>query len=300
MWGSLFGRSAGSLKSDACGTEIFDGRIEYAEIGPLKLCKINSSPHRVTRTATAAQSDTRAYKVVTQFQGSSTFEQEGRRVLISPDEWTIYDSGKPYRVCSAVDVEQYVVTLPREAFAGPRFMMDGLVAQGFSARTGVGRLACSMVRAAFEEIYVSQLQSTEDLADTITKLFQQALYERLGPRTDISRSDILRDRMRTYICDNLRDPDLSISRLAQVMNQTKRNLHRVFSTEGQTISDFIWRMRLDWSSRALVNPTLEHRSITDIAFGCGFSSSAHFSRSFKEQFGMSPRDYRVSARNIAA
>ncbi|HJP67724.1 MAG TPA: helix-turn-helix domain-containing protein, partial [Sphingomicrobium sp.] len=36
-------------------------------------------------------------------------------------------------------------------------------------------------------------------------------------------------------------------------------------------------------------------SISEIAYGVGFSSPAHFSARFRERFGMTPREYRASA-----
>jgi AraC-like DNA-binding protein len=33
-----------------------------------------------------------------------------------------------------------------------------------------------------------------------------------------------------------------------------------------------------------------------LAYGCGFSSQAHFARRFKDRHGMSPRDYRRAHR----
>jgi AraC-like DNA-binding protein len=35
-----------------------------------------------------------------------------------------------------------------------------------------------------------------------------------------------------------------------------------------------------------------HRHITEIAFGWGFNELTHFSRAFKERYGVSPRDWR--------
>ncbi len=51
-------------------------------------------------------------------------------------------------------------------------------------------------------------------------------------------------------------------------------------------------MRLEQVKRDLANPTLSNFPITHIVHNCGFSSSAHFSRSFKETFGVCPSDYR--------
>ena len=50
-----------------------------------------------------------------------------------------------------------------------------------------------------------------------------------------------------------------------------------------------------WSASGRISPIPRStdRSITEIAFGRGFSSSTHFSRSFRENCGVSPRVYRL-------
>ena len=59
---------------------------------------------------------------------------------------------------------------------------------------------------------------------------------------------------------------------------------------GETINRFIQRIRLERAAAQLVfNPK---KSITEIAFDCGFSGSATFARAFKENFKMSAREYR--------
>jgi AraC-like DNA-binding protein len=43
---------------------------------------------------------------------------------------------------------------------------------------------------------------------------------------------------------------------------------------------------------AFVDPRQSHRSISDIAQGWGFTDMTHFGRCFKDEYGLSPRDYR--------
>jgi len=45
----------------------------------------------------------------------------------------------------------------------------------------------------------------------------------------------------------------------------------------------------------LASAAQRKRSITEIAFSWGFNSSPHFSRLFKERYGISPRRYRARA-----
>ncbi|MEM9217274.1 MAG: helix-turn-helix transcriptional regulator [Cyanobacteria bacterium P01_F01_bin.150] len=60
---------------------------------------------------------------------------------------------------------------------------------------------------------------------------------------------------------------------------------------GMTVFEWLRLHRLERAQRYLQD---QERSITDIAFQCGFSSASHFGQCFKKQFGQSPTDYRQS------
>jgi methylphosphotriester-DNA--protein-cysteine methyltransferase len=64
---------------------------------------------------------------------------------------------------------------------------------------------------------------------------------------------------------------------------------------GTSLCRWIKQARLDHCAADLSNPDLRERSITEIAFGWGFNDAAHFSRTFRAEFGMAPREYRSSA-----
>jgi AraC-like DNA-binding protein len=77
--------------------------------------------------------------------------------------------------------------------------------------------------------------------------------------------------------------------IAQALNISKSYLHLLFRGENTTISQYIWDLRL---RSDLANPLHRHQTITEIAFAWGFNSSTHFSRMFKERYGLSARAYR--------
>ena len=105
----------------------------------------------------------------------------------------------------------------------------------------------------------------------------------------------MRTRIRAFIHRNLADPDLTIERIAERMQCTKRYLHKVFSDEGETLNQYIWAQRLELCRKHLSRAELAGKSITEIAFACGFSNAAHFSRSFRARFGQPPRAFRRAA-----
>ncbi len=104
--------------------------------------------------------------------------------------------------------------------------------------------------------------------------------------------ETLRLRVKDYVRRNVRDPALSIDRVATAFGCTKRHLHKVFSGDEMTLSQFVWSERLERCREALSNPRMAQHSITEIAFMWGFNNSAHFSKTFKERFGAPPGLFR--------
>jgi len=87
----------------------------------------------------------------------------------------------------------------------------------------------------------------------------------------------------------LREPDTT-ERLAEMLGSTVRQLNRMFLKHAKASPQEVWRdMRLHHARWRLMN---SKRTITQIAYECGFADSSHFSRSFKARFGETPRQYR--------
>lgn len=93
---------------------------------------------------------------------------------------------------------------------------------------------------------------------------------------------------------NLQQGELSPALLASQLNISVRQLHRIFEDHNDSVCRFILRARLQRCANDLKSPSMTKTSITSIAYQWGFSDSAHFSRSFKKQYGVSPKEFRSS------
>jgi len=99
-----------------------------------------------------------------------------------------------------------------------------------------------------------------------------------------------------YIENHL-SQELSLVELAEVAGFSKFHFHRIFySFMKETLFQFIQRVRLQKAADKLCMNTTA--SITEIAYDCGFSSSAAFSRSFKTFFDQTPSQYRAEKSNL--
>lgn len=130
------------------------------------------------------------------------------------------------------------------------------------------------------------------LGDCLIELAKLAIIEQLCTRRGETVQETIRARIQSFVQRNIHDPDLTIERIAERLDCTKRYLHKVFSNEGQTLSQYIWAQRLERCRSELARPEMAAKSITEIAFNFGFSDTAHFSRSFRSRFGQPPRVYR--------
>jgi transcriptional regulator GlxA family with amidase domain len=87
---------------------------------------------------------------------------------------------------------------------------------------------------------------------------------------------------------------ISSEKLAKCLSISRRQLDRVFQTHvGKTPQELYRDMRLEHARWRLLNSS---RTITQIAYECGFSDCAHFVRWFKRKNGLSPKHYRGSRR----
>ncbi|MDB5442464.1 MAG: transcriptional regulator, AraC family, partial [Phenylobacterium sp.] len=71
-----------------------------------------------------------------------------------------------------------------------------------------------------------------------------------------------------------------------------RSLQKLFASANQSFSTYVRSRRLERCRLDLSSPICASLSISEICFRWGFNGSAHFSRAFKERYGVSPREYR--------
>lgn len=278
----------------------FRGSLEYGNLGHLQLCKLKVCAHSVDRPQSRTwEGNARDLVVAFQVKGHTYFEEGGRRISLAPGQWSLIGMRPWSRVVFMPNgVEQLFLTLPRTRLEGIR-IPENLSARAFSSQEGLGKLMYQFLDATFSELSHLPERSEPSVVATISDLLNYALLEYLGDRPSASLPNALHARAQAYIIQNLRDPALDIAQIAGALRCSKRYLHAVFAHKGPTISEFIWKSRLEGCRADLRNPALAQRSVTDIAFSWGFNNYTHFSRKFKDSFGLPPRDVRAQAAQCA-
>jgi AraC-like DNA-binding protein len=139
--------------------------------------------------------------------------------------------------------------------------------------------------------------SAEQAELALSALARLALATAQAPQStarllDASPSTLLR-AAQDLIERQIARPELSPSTIAAKLGVSLRQLHYLFEPTGASFSRYVTLRRLE-RARSLLRGA-EERSVADVAFACGFESSATFHRLFRGAHGTSPGSFRRSA-----
>ncbi len=296
QWCEWVSKQFGGLQSDLYGDTDFDGRMASVRAGDLILTKLEANRHRVVRTADLVRASEEGYlKIVAPMKGSAGVEQMGRQAWVRPGAWTLYDTTGSYSVANPERVEHLIVMVPKAQMMERGLRLENLMARPVGGASGIARVALSTMRSTFQELPHMSADAARGAGELITQLLRLSLIELSGQETQLTQREALKDRIRAYVALHLRDPELSVERIALALNCSKRHLYNAYADETQTLASHIQTLRLEACIRELQHPLARSRPITDIALSWGFSNLSHFSRVFREHTGRSPSAFRAAS-----
>jgi AraC family transcriptional regulator len=101
-------------------------------------------------------------------------------------------------------------------------------------------------------------------------------------------ADCIED-VKRYIRNHIHEP-LDRETLASVAGFSIPHFHRVFTAHvGESAISYVRRLRMQRAGQKLRMGAVD---ITEVALAAGFDSHAAFSKAFKQQYGLSPSEFR--------
>jgi AraC-like DNA-binding protein len=259
----------------------FHGAIEVRNVGGLAMTRFCSSSLSFWKWPfEMASPDNRCCIVITQLAGVRRYVQNGTSLLLSPGDSTLIDSGRPWSSSCETDCARLYFRVPWWMMQDRLQSREIPIVQRIRGTGGMGATFSRFSQSLYEE--AKRLEETEAALDA----YFQILSACLGRVESGTRpSPELRLRIQQFVNEHLADPELGPAKIAAAAEISVRHLHRLFSNAGSTVGNYIRAQRLEQCRNELANPSLNGKTITEIAYSWGFSDSAHFSRSFHRRFG---------------
>lgn len=162
--------------------------------------------------------------------------------------------------------------------------------------TAAGCMLSSLSAMVHERLPTASLKDAKAMAGMLTGMIRSLIN---GAADEVAREQAIMGRravMRQFVIDNIHDLNLNVATLCQKFGVSRATVFRDFEPGG--LRHFIMIHRLNQAlSDIAFGPAIRGR-ISLIAKKWGFSSAAHFSRTFRENFGFSPSDATGIGRKI--
>jgi AraC-like DNA-binding protein len=272
-------------------------RLVSMHLGACRLSEIKANPHIVVSDHLLRRSfDPDAIKILMQVSGESRFEQQAVTVNLSRRSAIIYDPVRTYSLQNLSAVDQLILQVPRSTFNDEALARLAEPIPLLAEDDSLARIVSGLMQMAISEAERLDEAGCRRVGDSLVQLVHGLIRGEPSAPPELRRSPLkaLRERIVAYIDSHLGQSDLGPEEIARHMGCSRRYLHRAFEGEDVTLERFIWNRRLEASKEALLAPERSASSISEIAFACGFNSSAHFSRAFKQRYNVAPRDLRAN------
>ncbi len=228
-------------------------------------------------------------------EGDALLTDGDRQVKLIPGDMIYGPTGVEATLRFSSNFRQIYIKAPRLAL-NPRLIFPLSLELGYlSGQKGIDHVLSGMLRSladVLNNITAEQLRPIE-LAFTeflITSLASERNAFSLGGAAGAREAHL--HRICQTIETRLGDPDLNPGRIAEEHGVSQRYLQKLFTVAGKTFTNYVRIRRLERCRADLVSPLYAQLSLSEICFRWGFNGSAHFSRTFRDQYGISPREYR--------
>lgn len=275
----------------------FNAELSISHLGPVKLAKLSVDGCSIERTQHHLAHSPRLYSFLLQASGSSVFCHYGQEAHLTEGDFVLCDTGMPHHFQTSDHSETVMVRVTPETLREHLPSPEQYCGRRLGRAVGVTHTVAAMVKSLAASVDFGTCGDYESrIANHLLEMISLSYALGFESRPTASaaawrrRNDVVR-----YIEDHLRNPALTAESVAEGVHLSSRHLRTIFQASGEKVSAYILRRRLEECARRMRDPAWNGETLMKIAFSWGFNSAAHFTRSFRDHYGTSPREFRRAA-----
>lgn len=294
-WNDVYSSNLAHVSFSPLDHEGFAAELKMGAVGPRGVARVHSGPTQIERTSThIARSGSRRFSFVLQVRGVGHFTHYGHETLLKEGDFTLCDSSAPHTLRFAGSADFILLRASPEILTTHFPVPERVCGLRLPSRQGFTDAAAVMTRslwdqmerglpAKFNTMIVSNM--LEMMASSYAVVFDSWT-------ADASSAADRCVEVKRFIDARLKEPGLSPRTVARELKISERYLRMIFASAEESVPAYILRRRLEEAAKQISNVLWRGRTLANIAFSCGFTSAAHFTRVFHAHYGMTPRQYR--------
>lgn len=294
-WNEVYTSRFARVTFDPVSRDNFEAELRTGTIGPLSLARVSYHAANVERTRSHIdRTRQHLFSFVLHLRGRGMFTHYGHSTILDEGDFTLSDNAEPHHLNLQGPADVIIVQSPPDVLKTYLPSPERLCGLRLPAREGFTSIAAAMMRSLMDQLErgVSPRFSpmvVRNVLEVMATSYAMVFDKGVG---DCSIAGARRVQARCFIEAHLKDPDLTPTMIAGALDVSPRYLRMLFAADRETVSGYILRRRLEECARHLASSLWRGQTITEIAFAGGFNSTTHFSRAFRQQFGVTPREYR--------
>lgn len=273
----------------------FRSRMAVRELGDVTVIEVDESSGVAVRTPVhVRRSAPDVYQLMLQRSGTAFVEREDTRARVEPGCIRLNDPYRPFRSVHS-DQRELILAFPRALLPLRSRDTEVLVGRPIPGDEGAAALLAGFLQrlpGAVDETDAVQRSRLGTVALDLVSLVLAGETGRDPAAFAAAEHRTLMTRVEAFVESRLHDPGLSPAVIAAAHHVSVRQLYKIFETRDDSVARFIRRRRLERCRRDLVDPASASRPAYAIGLRWGFTDPAHFTRSFRGEYGMTPGEYR--------
>jgi AraC-like DNA-binding protein len=226
--------------------------------------------------------------------GSERFHFGGEVISVGSGDLVIWTSEHPTEFMVTEKLHKVSLVLPWSDIQDRLPRGSAFSGTVIDSRSGIGAVLFSHVDSLAQQLEVLADNDHAAVRRATLELLAAAMSHRVdSPQRGLAMRYL--QQLQDYILSNLQDGSLTPTRIAAANHMSPRYVHMLFARIGVSVSSWIRLQRLERCKEDLRSRVYRDTSVAAIAYAWGFNDATHFSRVFKQQYGVNPRDFREQA-----
>jgi AraC-like DNA-binding protein len=296
LWRNILMQAFGPIEATRNSDADFTGSVRTFRRAQLQFNEISYRGQTLERTSqNIAKFDQEYFTFSRPVQGPLFFEQKDRQFTVEPGCLVLLNQTSPYRATTDACYHAYSISIPKQMLLQRTPNIASFYKIEVSERSPRGQLLASFAQHMTNGMAGWSERETVTLREQMLDLIVLLMINEGNGYSSTYETSVKtahRERAISYIKHNYRDPNLNPKGIAAACGISVSYLHKIFHLANQPLESFIYGLRLESARHFLMDPADRDKTVQQIAYKVGFSHPSHFSRLFKETYGMSPTEYR--------